>query len=248
MFEKAGGWDETVVECIYNTRYDVPNLLVQMGAVEQPLPMTYLRGVGTSASLFFLESFITELAMKAKIDEYQYRRQLLNKQPLAVRVLDAAAKAANWGGKLPEGHFQSIAVNIWVGRAEAFFTYVALVMEIKAEKGSFKPVKATIAIDCGKAINPNLIRANMEGGIGFGLTGALKSRVDFKDGAITQSNYHDYPLINISEMPVVETIILESDRAPQGCGEISTGVVAPALAGALRKAYGKDYCDLPIKV
>ncbi|HFF9831351.1 molybdopterin cofactor-binding domain-containing protein [Serratia marcescens] len=242
---EAGGWDESMVECVYSTPYRIPHLKVEAGIVEQPISLSYLRGVGSVASLFFLESFISELSHKANRDEYSYRRHLLQDSPEALRVLDATAAAAGWQHEPPSGVYRGMACNIWVGRNNAFTTYVGLVVEIAIQGGRLRVLRAVCAIDCGKVINPNLVRANVEGGIGFALTTCLHSELHFERGGVVEGNFDRYPLLAIAEMPKVEVVVLDSARAPQGCGEVSTAVVAPAIASALHKATGKTYRTMP---
>lgn len=245
---EAGGWDESMVECVYSTPYRIPNLKVEAGIVEQPVSLSYLRGVGSVASLFFLESFISELSFKANIDEYLYRRHLLQGSPEALRVLDATAAAADWERAPAADIYRGMSCNIWVGRDDAFTTYVCLVVELRVNQGRLQVIRAVCGIDCGKAINPNLVRANVEGGIGFALTTCLKSELHFERGGVVEGNFDRYPLIAIDEMPKVEVVVLDSQREPQGCGEVSTAVVAPAIASALHKATGKTYRDMPFMV
>ncbi|WP_408585599.1 xanthine dehydrogenase family protein molybdopterin-binding subunit [Paraburkholderia bannensis] len=243
--EKAGGWDESMVECVYAPVYKFPALHVEASIVEQPISLSYLRGVGSVASLFFLESFINELSEKAGIDELEYRRRLLAQSPLSLRVLDETARAAGWHSPAQKTHFRGLAVNEWVGRNNAFTSYLAIVVEVQVEHGRVRVVRAVCGIDCGKVINPNLVIANVEGGIGFALTTALHSAIHLADGAIVEGNFNTYPLLKIAQMPKVEVVIVESDRPPQGCGEVSTAVVAPALASALRKATGTYFRSMP---
>ncbi|QBQ98075.1 xanthine dehydrogenase family protein molybdopterin-binding subunit [Paraburkholderia pallida] len=243
--EKAGGWDESMVECMYAPVYKFPALHVEAGIVEQPIALSYLRGVGSVASVFFLESFINELSAKAGIDELEYRRTLLADSPETVRVLDETARAAGWNSPAQKGHYRGLAVNQWVGRNDAFTSYLALIVEVRVESGRVRVVRAVCGIDCGKVINPNLVAANVEGGIGFALTTALHSAIHFADGAIVEGNFNTYPLLRIAEMPKVEVVIVASERPPQGCGEVATAVVAPALASALRKATGTAFRAMP---
>lgn len=243
--EKAGGWDETMVECVYDTIYAIPGLRVESGIVDQVIPVSYMRGVGSVASLFFYESFVSELADQAGIDGHTYRRRLLAAEPEALAVLDAAATAADWHQPLPPGHYRGLAFNEWEGRNHAFTSHVALVIEIRLVQDKVSIVKATCAVDCGRVINPNLVKAMMEGGIGFGLTIAFKSQLHFKHGATVEENFNTYPLAGIQAMPEVEVVLIDSPREPQGVGEIATAVVAPALADALHQATGRYYRELP---
>lgn len=245
--EVGGGWDETMVECVYNTRYDLPALRVESGIVEQNISLSFLRGVGSVASVFFLESFISELAYKAGIDEFAYRMRLLKNDPEMQRVLAATAEKAGWGQPRAANRHMGMAVNIWVGRDDAFTSYVALVAEVEVTGSEWRVTRTVCGIDCGKVINPNLVRANIEGGIGFALSGALHSELHFDHGGVVESNFHDYGIITLDEMPEVEVVILDSTRPPQGCGEVATAVVAPAVASALLQATGTPYrcCPFP---
>jgi isoquinoline 1-oxidoreductase beta subunit len=242
----AGGWDETMVESIYDLIYRVPNLLVDAVDVKQPIPLSFLRSVGSTSSVFFLESFVSELAHTAGMDDYKYRRMLLAEQPLALRVLDATAKAAQWD-KTPEpGVSRGMAFNVYTGRGEGFLTYVAVVIELEVIEQRVRLKRAVCGVDAGHAVNPGLIKANMEGGIGFALTHAFKSELTFDKGAVQQSNFHDYPLLQLAEMPQVEVTILASDRPPQGCGEVVLGPTAPAVASALFGATGRRFRSMPL--
>lgn len=242
----AGGWDETMVESIYDLIYRVPNLKVDTVEVKQPIPLSFLRSIGSTSSVFFLESFVNELAHAAGIDEYQYRRRLLADQPLALKVLDATAKAAQWEQPPAPGVFRGMAFNLYTGRGEGFLTYVALVAEVTVIDGQVKVTRAVCGIDAGRAVNPGLVRANIEGGIGFALTNTFKSQLTFEKGAVQESSFHDYPLLQMAEMPTVEVVILDSDRPPQGCGEIALGPTAPAVANAMFAATGKRYRAMPL--
>ncbi|MEM5429454.1 xanthine dehydrogenase family protein molybdopterin-binding subunit [Cupriavidus oxalaticus] len=242
----AGGWDETMVESIYDLIYRVPNLLVDAVDVKQPIPLSFLRSVGSTSSVFFLESFISELATAAQMDDYQYRRRLLAGQPLAVRVLDATAKAAQWERAPAPGVFRGMAFNVYTGRGEGFQTFVALVIELQVVEGKVRLRRAICGIDTGRPVNPGLIRANVEGGIGFALTNTFKSQLTFEQGAVRQSSFHDYPLLQLAEMPPVEVVILDSDRPPQGCGEVVLGPTAPAVASAMFRATGKRFRSMPL--
>lgn len=243
--EVGGGWDETIVECMYNTVYDVPALRVEAGIVEQNISLSFLRGVGSVASVFFLESFISELSYKAGIDEYVYRQKLLKNAPELKRVMDETARYAEWDKPLPPGFHRGMAIHVWVARDDAFISYITLVAEVQVTGSEWRVSRMVCGIDCGKVINPGLIRANIEGGIGFALSGALHSALHFEQGAVMESNFNDYGILKLEEMPEIEVLILESNRPPQGCGEVSTAVVAPAIASALLKATGKPWREHP---
>lgn len=243
-----GGWDETMVESIYDLIYAVPNLTVDAIDVKQPIPVSFLRSVGSTSSVFFLESFINELADHAGIDAYRYRRKLLAHDALALAVLDRTATAAGWGKALPRGRYRGLAFNLYTGRGGAFQTYVAMVVEIELKDGEAHVKRVVCGVDAGTAINPGLIKANIEGGIGFALTTAFKSEITFAEGAAVQSNFHDYPLLRLAEMPHIEVVIMASDRPPQGCGEVSLAPVAPAVASAIFNASKQRLRSMPLKL
>ncbi|MFL9996750.1 molybdopterin-dependent oxidoreductase [Paraburkholderia sediminicola] len=245
-FEKAGGWDETMLDGLYDLCYGVPNLLVDSMSVPQPIPVSFMRSVGSTSSVFFLESFINELADTAGIDPLRYRRTLLRHDPLSLAVLDDAAAKANWFGKLAPGLHRGVAFCLYTGRGGAFSTYVATIVELRIVSRRVKVERVVCAVDCGRPINPMLIQEAIEGGIGFALTNTFKSEITFAKGAVVQSNFADYPLLNLSEMPRVETVIVPSDRAPQGCGEVALPPVAPAVAAALFRATGQRLRSMPL--
>lgn len=245
---KNGGWDETMLEAIYDCVYRVPNLKVDMIDVKQPIPVSFMRSVGSTSSIFMLESFVNEMADAAGMDPYRYRRALLAHNPLAVRVLDAAARGANWDRKPAANITRGFTFNLYTGRGEAFQTYVAMALELERAGKAFKVRRVVCAVEAGRAINPNLIRANIEGGIGFALTNTLKSEITFKEGVVQQSNFHDYPLLQLAEMPRIEVVIVDSDRPPQGCGEVSVGPVAPAVAHALYLATKSRRRSMPMRL
>jgi isoquinoline 1-oxidoreductase beta subunit len=245
-FEKAGGWDETMLDGLYDLGYHVPNLLVDSVNVNQPIPVSFMRSVGSTSSVFFLENFINELAHAARIDPLDYRRTLLRDDPLALRVLDRAAAKAGWSNKPAAGVHRGLAYCLYTGRGGAFTTYVALIAELRMVNGNAKLERVVCALDCGRAINPMLIQQMVEGGIGFALTNTFKSEITFKDGAVEQQNFADYPLLYLAQMPKVEVVIVDSDRAPQGCGEVVLPPVAPAVAEALYQASGTRLRTMPL--
>jgi len=204
-----------------------------------------MRSVGSTAAVFFWESFISELARRARIDQYAYRRHLLADDRLALRVLDAAAQAAGWTTAPPAGTFRGIAYNCYVGRGGRFKTYVAEVVELKRVADRLAVARVFCAVDPGLAVNPNTLTAQIEGGIGFALTNTLKSRITFSDGGAEQSNFVDYPLLRIDEMPEIVPIVLPSDRPPQGFGEVVLAPLAPAVAQAVLHATGRRIDTMP---
>jgi isoquinoline 1-oxidoreductase beta subunit len=238
-----GVWDESMVDGIYNQTYRLPHFLVETVDTPLPIPVYFMRSVGSTAAVFFWESFITELAQRARIDQYAYRRELLSDDPLALRVLDTAAQASGWGAS-PDT-VRGIAYNCYIGRGGRFKTYVAEVVELARVAGRFAVRRVFCAVDPGLVLNPNTLKAQIEGGIGFALTNTLKSRITFSNGGAEQSNFSDYPLLRIDEMPEIVPIVLASDRPPQGVGEVVLAPVAPALAQALLHATGRRLDVMP---
>ncbi|MFM0441115.1 molybdopterin-dependent oxidoreductase [Paraburkholderia strydomiana] len=245
-FEKAGGWDETMLDGIYDLCYAIPNVKVESVSIPQPIPVSFMRTVGSTSTVFFLENFINELAHHAGIDPLQYRRTLLRNDPLALNVMDKAAARAQWSRRPAAGIHRGVAYCLYTGRGGAFSTYVATIAEVRVKDGRAKLERIVCGIDCGRAINPILIQQMVEGGVGFALTNTFKSEITFERGAVNQSNFADYPLLYLAEMPKVEVVIVESDRAPQGCGEVALPPVAPAVAEALFRATGRRMRSMPL--
>ncbi|VVE50271.1 acylaldehyde oxidase [Pandoraea iniqua] len=245
-YEKAG-YDETMLDGLYDLVYAVPNLRVEGVDVPQPnIPVSFMRSVGSTSSVFFLESFIDEMAEAAAIDPIVYRKRLFKHDALASAVIDTAVKAAGWQVPAKPGVHRGFGYCTYTGRAAAFSTYVAVALEMRVVNDRFKIERVVCAVDCGRAINPNLIRANIEGGIGFALTNTFKSQITFANGGVEQSNFGDYPLLYLVEMPKIETVIVPSDRPPQGCGEVSLPPMAPAVAQAIRRATGVRPRSMPL--
>jgi isoquinoline 1-oxidoreductase subunit beta len=238
-----GVWDESMVDGIYNQSYRLPNFHVETIDTPLPIPVYFMRSVGSTAAVFFWESFISELAERARIDQYHYRRNLLADDPLALRVLDAVAQASGWATS--SDTLRGIAYNCYVGRGGRFQTYVAEVVELARVADRFAIKRVICAVDAGLAVNPNTLKAQIEGGIGFALTNTLKSNITFSNGGADQSNFFDYQLIRIDEMPEIVPIVLSSDRPPQGAGEVMLAPVAPALAQALLRATGRRLDVMP---
>ena len=240
-----GAWDESMVDGIYNQSYRVPHFLVETVDTPLPIPVYFMRSVGSTAAVFFWESLITELAHHANIDQHAYRRNLLSHDPLALRVLDAAAQASGWDTPAPTGTFRGISYNCYIGRGARFKTYVAQVVELERAGEKFRVKRVFCALDAGLIVNPNTVRAQIEGGIGFAMTTALKSKITFSNGGTDQSNFFDYPLLSIDEMPEIIPLVQPSDRPPQGVGEVVLAPLAPAIAQALLHAAGRRIDVMP---
>lgn len=222
--------------------YALPNMLVEYVRQEPPgIPIGFWRGVGPTHNVFVVESFIDELAAAAKKDPVEYRRALLGTSPRAKAVLELAAKKAGWGEPLPEGHGRGVSVQF------VFGSYVAQVAEVEvAKSGEVRVTRVVCAVDCGVVVNPDTVKAQMEGGIMFGLTAALFSEITLKDGRVEQSNFNDYRMLRINEAPAVEVYLVKSGEAPGGIGEPGTSALAPALTNAIFAATGKRIRKLPV--
>jgi isoquinoline 1-oxidoreductase subunit beta len=222
--------------------YDIPNLRVEWLNKDFGVPVGYWRSVGSSQNAFITESFVDELAHAAGKDPFEYRRALLAKSPRHRAVLELAARRAGWGSAPPAGRGRGIAV------AFSYGSYAAHVIEASvAADGAVRVHRVVCAIDCGIAVNPDQVKAQMEGGAVYALTAALYGQITLDHGAVQQSNFHNYPMMRINEMPVVETYILDSGEAPGGLGEPGVPPVAPALCNALFALTGKRIRTLPIR-
>ena len=234
------GVDGTSVEGAANLPYDIPNLAVDLHTTKVGVPVLWWRAVGSTHTAYSTEVFIDELAHAAGKDPVEFRRALLSHHPRHKAVLELAAEKAGWGTKLPEGRARGVAVH------ESFSTFVAQVAEITMQPdGSVKVERVVCAVDCGRAINPDVIRAQMEGGIGFGLGGVLYGEVTLDKGEVQQSNFHDYRVLRIEEMPKVEVHIVPSTEAPTGVGEPGVPPIGPAVANAVFAATGRRVRSLP---
>jgi isoquinoline 1-oxidoreductase beta subunit len=188
-----------------------------------------------------VESFIDELAAAAKQDPIAYRRALLGKTPRAKAVLDLAAEKAGWGKPLPKGVGRGASVQ------HAFATYMAQVAEVEvASDGAVRVRRVVCAVDCGIAVNPDTIRAQIQSGIIFGITAALHGQITLKDGRVQQSNFHDYQMLRMNEAPAIEVYIVNSTEAPGGMGEAGTSLVPAAVTNAIFDATGKRIRKLPV--
>jgi len=236
------GFDFDAVEGAAEPPYALANIHVDFVRVEPPgIPTAFWRGVGPTHNVFVVESFIDELAALAKQDPVAYRRALLGHNPRALGVLNLATEKAGWGQPLPAGRGRGVSLQF------AFGTYLSQVAEVEvANDGSIKVHRIVCAVDCGFAVNPDTIAAQMEGGAIFGLTAALHGAITLKNGRVEQSNFHDYLPMRISEVPVVETHLVKSAESPGGIGEAPTVAVAPAVANAIFAATGKRIRTLPI--
>ncbi len=234
------GIDGTSVEGAANVPYDIPHKSVELHTTQSPVPVLWWRSVGSTHNAFATEVFLDELAEAADKDPVAFRRTLLAHHPRHLAVLDLAAEKAGWGTPLPPGKGRGVAVH------ESFNSFVAQVAEVTVGgDGSLKVDRVVCAVDCGVAINPDVIAAQMEGGIGYGLSAALGEAITLKDGEVEQSNFHDYTPLRIDAMPKVEVHIVPSTAPPTGVGEPGVPPAAPAVANAVYSATGRRVRSLP---
>jgi len=241
---RKNGIDPDAVECAEEIPYDIPNLKVEWVRHDMPegLVVGWWRGVGPTHNLFVVESFVDELAHAAGKDPLDYRRNLLKKNPRTLAVLDLAAEKFGWIKQPPSPRTgRGIAVG------EPFGSKVCAIVEVEVSaQGEVKLRRAVVAVDCGVAINPNTVEAQLQGGLLFGLSGALFSEVTIKDGAYQQGNFNDYRVLRINETPVVEIYRVDSSESPGGLGETGTAIAAPALGNAIFAATGVRLRSLPV--
>jgi len=237
------GVDEASVEGAKDIPYAIPNLLVDLHSPKTGLPVLWWRSVGHSHTAFVVEGFIDEVAHKAGRDPYQFRRAMLAGHPRHLAVLDLAAGKGNWGKKLPAGRGRGIAVH------ESFGSVVAQVAEVSVDnQGKVRVHRVTCAVDCGTAVNPLTVEAQMESAIVFGLSAALHGAITLSNGRVMQSNFNNYPVVRMDEMPLIEVHILPNAKPPTGVGEPGTPPIAPAVANAVFAASGVRVRRLPMGV
>jgi isoquinoline 1-oxidoreductase beta subunit len=240
--DSSGGIDRTSVDGAAGLPYSIPNLRVEYIWNDPGIPIGFWRSVGNSVNGYVTESFFDEIAAAAGKDPYELRRQLLDKAPRHKAVLELAAEKAGWGKPLPTGRFRGISVH------ESFGSYVAEVAEVSvAPDGNVRVHRVVCAVDCGWTINPDTIKAQMEGGIVYGLTAALKGEITIKNGRVEQSNFDNYPMLHMNEMPEIEVYIVPSTETPGGIGEPGTPPIASAVVNAIFAATGKRLRRLPIR-
>jgi len=228
------GYDFDTVDGALEMPYAIPNVRLQYVRHEPPgIPTAFWRSVGPSHNIFVVESFIDELAAAARKDPVDYRRALLAKSPRALAVLELAAEKAGWGEPLLARSGRGIAVQT------VFASFMAQVAEVEvSEDGEVKVKRVTCAVDCGVAINPNTIEAQVQSAIVYGLSAALFDEITLKDGRVEQSNFHNYRAPHINEMPLIDVHIVKSHEAPGGMGEPGTSALVPAVFNAVYAATG----------
>jgi isoquinoline 1-oxidoreductase beta subunit len=238
------GIDPTCVEGASDSPYvkAIPNHRVELHAVETGVPVLWWRSVGNSHTAFVVESFVDELAHAAKRDPLEFRRALLVKSPRVWQVLELAAAKAGWGSPVPPGRGRGLAVH------ESFGSIVAHVAEVAVEEGQIRVHRVTAAIDCGTCVNPLGVRAQVESGLAFGLGAALHSELTMRNGRVVESNFHDYRILRLHEMPRVDVHIVRSRERCGGAGEPGTPPIAPAVANAVFALTGQRLRRLPLRL
>ena len=245
MMEQAvmqNGVDMMSVEGAAHMPYAIPNRHVEVHNAKKRLSVLWWRSVGHTHTGFVNESFLDEVAHAGGKDPFELRRELLKDQPRHRHVLELAAEKAGWGTPLPEGRARGIAMR------KSFESFVAEVADVSVDGGRVRVHKVVCAVDCGIAINPWNVEAQMESAIIFGLTAALHGELTLENGRVQQSNFHDYPVLRMDETPEIEVHIVKSSEPPTGAGEPGVPPIAPAVANALFALTGKRIRKLPIRL
>jgi len=238
------GIDVDAVDGAVQLLYDIPAIEVEHVRHEEPVLNTgFWRGVGVTHNTFVIESFVDELAAASRQDPVAFRRALLGKSQRALAVLDLAAKEAGWGKPLPRGHGRGVALLY-----SAWGTYVAQVAEVEATgSGDVRVRRIVCAVDCGRIVNPDIVSAQIESGVVYGIGAALWGEATLKNGRIEQSNFHNYRVLRMNEAPTIEVHLVRNSEAPGGIGEPGTAATAPALGNAIYAATGKRLRKLPLQ-
>jgi isoquinoline 1-oxidoreductase beta subunit len=239
-YAKLGDFD--AVDSAIDMPYDIPNFRVEYVRAEPPaVPTGFWRGVGPNNNVFAIESFIDELAHRSSKDPVAFRRAMLGKTPRLLAALELAAKKADWGTPLPARTGRGVAVQV------SFASFIATVCEAEVDdNGEVKLRRVVSAVDTGIAVNPDTIVAQLQGGLIFGLTAAMFGEITIAKGRVQQSNFHDYRMLRINEVPDIEVHLIESDAPPGGIGETGTTAGPPALGNALYAATGIRLRRLPV--
>ena len=233
------GVDGSSVEGVADTPYDIPNMHTTLHTTKVGVPILFWRSVGHSHTAYAMETTMDDLARLAGQDPVAFRRTYLAKNPKVLKTLNLAAEQAGWGGLLPKGRARGVAVH------ESFGSVVAHVVEVSMDKGELKLHRVVSAIDCGLVVNPMTVAAQVESAAVYGMSAALYGKITLKDGVVEQSNFHNYPLLRMAEMPKVEVHIVPGGETPTGVGEPGLPPIAPAISNALFALTGKRLRSLP---
>ena len=240
--DPTGGIDKRAVDGSKELPYAIPNIRIEYVRNDPGIPLGFWRSVGDSISGFIVEAFFDELAFAGGKDPFELRRELLKNVPRQRAVLELAAEKAGWGKPLPKGHGRGISTH------SSYDSFAAEVAEVSvAPDGQVRVHRVVCAVDCGWAVNSDSLKAQMEGGIVFGLTAALKGEITVKNGRVQQSHFNNYPMLRMREMPQIEVYIVPSTENPGGGGEPSTPPIASAVVNAIYAATGKRIRRLPIR-
>jgi len=239
-FVVHNGIDHSSHEGSGNTTYDIPDHLVEVHSPKVGVPTLWWRSVGHSHNAYVMETTMDQLAEAAGIDPVEFRLKYLKTDKRKAGVLKLVAEKSDWGSPLPKNHGRGVAVH------KSFNSYVAEVAEVKLqEDGTIKVIKVTAAVDCGIPINPDNIRSQIEGGIGYGLGAVMRNEITLTDGEVDQANFDTYEPLRIDDMPDIDVHIVPSSESPTGVGEPGTPPIGPAVANAIRSITGKTPTTLP---
>ena len=241
-FMVKDGVDATSVEGVADTPYDIPGMRATLHTTKDGVPALWWRSVGHTHTAFVMETMMDELAKAAGKDPVAFRREYLGKHPRVLNVLNLAAEKAGWGKPTPKGVGRGIAVH------ESFGSVCAHVADVVLEKGAIRVLRVVSVIDCGLVVNPLTVTAQIESATVYGLSAALYGQVTLKNGEVEQSNFHDYPVLRMNEMPKMEVHIVPGGKEPTGVGEPGTPPVAPAVANAVFALTGKRLREMPFKI
>jgi isoquinoline 1-oxidoreductase beta subunit len=237
------GLDREGVAGLSDNSYAIGAQHFEYSALELDVPTNFWRSVGASQNVYFMEAFLDEIAAEGNKDPVELRLRLLERAPRLRHVLEVAAERAGWKSAPPPGRYRGVAC------VSCFGSHNAQIAEVSVEAGGRVRVhKVTCVIDCGQVVNPHTVTQQMQGGIVYGLTAALRSKITLENGRVQQSNFHDYDALRIDEMPEIDVVIIPStDQAPGGIGETATPAIAPAVVNAVFAATGKRVRRLPLE-
>jgi isoquinoline 1-oxidoreductase beta subunit len=235
------GVDFIAVAGLADLEYAIPDLLIDYRPANTPIPVSFWRAPGAVQNTYFAECFLDELCAAGGKDPVEVRRRLLFKSPRLLGVLNLAADKADWGKPLPAGRYRGVALGTDVG------SFVAQVAEVSVTKGKLKVHRVVCAFDCGQVVNPAILRQQLESGIIFGLSAALKGEITIERGRVQQANFNNYDVMRIDEIPDIEVHVVPSMENPGGAGEASVPCIAPAVVNAIFAATGKRVRKLPIR-